>query len=908
MTASDESKATVLGLSLRLLWFAYEAFRDAKSPDVSANALRQMRRYAAELGTLYDDPTVDDCAALCTAIGEVIDATLAAPTKPAGLADVLATALTYLRQRQHMLQDGEQPDAQVGALLPPIMAQLQRCGARTVTLPPMLLAAHDSGVFSAPRAAGGTGGLHDHLDHVSPALRRKFLAEMPEDVTQLRQVLLRLQEHPADEQVNRDGFHVAHKIRGSGGTMRWKSIAGLGQLLEDIFETLPTLQADPQPVLAVAMRLVDLLQVARDEAFRTGQEMPAALLEAQRLVQSLHLGGASPASAAAVTVVASTPPAAAPIPDTTRDEATAGLRIEAQRVDALLSKLIALSTRGQLMHSAGEDMANMLGELSRSVERALTRVQTIVDGDAKSPATAGAQEFTSSLKESVEDVGEAVTALRRVAFNIRQAAQEQDVLTAGLQQDLLHLRLVELSTLLPVIETTVRVVASEQGKRVRFTVRGGETAIDRDISDALAEPLYQLARNAVTHGIELPEARVALGKSPEGHVWLSAHHVGNEVQIEIGDDGKGVDLAHVRAAAIRASVIPPDAEPSAVNPGLIFEAGVTTWPQADLAAGRGVGLNQVRTAIHSFKGSIEMTSTEGQGTLFEVRIPVSLRVARVLLVEAGGQHYALPAAYLDRVIEAPDDIGTALDAGMLHVREGETTERIPMRSVEELLSHGRVTRPHHPVVVIVRNAGKRFALLVDQVGEQRGLMVRALPAYLRRSVTRSAAITAGGQVVLMLDIPTLHRRITGVRSTGAPIRQRAPGADAMPRVLIVDDSLSIRRTLSEELAQDGLEVETARDGIDALQTIARMRPRVLVLDIEMPRLDGFELLKMLRDSRQLEGVKVMMLTARTSADAQAHAKMLGADDYVIKPVPISELAQRIHKLLGTDDTFEANQT
>lgn len=544
-----------------------------------------------------------------------------------------------------------------------------------------------------------------------------------------------------------------------------------------------------------------------------------------------------------------------------------------------------------------------------------------------------------SLNEVVEDVTTTSRTLRGVLMRLSQVSHEQAGLTGEMQHDVMRIRLVPLGELTPRLHFEVRRVQQVAAKKIKFTTSGEQTEIDRNISEALSEPLIQLIRNAILHGIESPNERVEQGKPEVGSVWLHAYYTNSDVIIEVGDDGRGVNPFGLAGVAFTKGYI--DAETArgmsyteALD--LMFLPGVSTFDEAQTLGGRGIGLDQVRTAIQQLKGTISVRSEQGKGSVFRVRVPISLSIVRSLHVRAGNQHFAVPFTSVQRTLSlSPEQILVSAVPGPqssphvgadpsspdehLSVRKRIRVERVkaarqsdrPLSSTEtdyeeipafvltDLL--GFEQRPHDSQMALVIDLGRRrAALLINDVITEQELVVQVLPKHLRRRSLRGATVTPEGQFLLLLDVHELvTAALDGSRPRiAAPVRSSQPPAPTLaPRVLVVDDSVSIRGTLDRVLSRAGFDVQLARDGIEALEMMLVNPPLVMVLDIEMPRLDGFELLSIVRGSQQFGGVRVVMLTSRAAHVHRTHALSLGAEAYLIKPCPNDILVETIHSLL-----------
>src|SRR5579859_7016924 len=538
-----------------------------------------------------------------------------------------------------------------------------------------------------------------------------------------------------------------------------------------------------------------------------------------------------------------------------------------------------------------------------------------------------------ALNEVVEDASTTSRQLRAALVRLSQVSEEQAALTSRMQRDVMHVRLVPLSDMVLRLDFEVKLLAGLAQKTVTFLVSGEMTEIDRNISEALREPLLQLVRNAVVHGIEPTEERTESGKAAAGTVWVHVYYVGSEVIIEVGDDGRGINPHKLAVSAVAAGLLKSDAA-HALSPAealdLMFWPGVTTFDGAKAVSGRGIGLDEVRTAIQKLKGVITVRSEPGKGSVFRVRVPISLSIVHALRVLAGDQCVAVPFSSVNRTLSlnaseilasAPVPSDGASVAGSLRptqrirleheetpaVLDGSVSQaydEIPVFALATLL--GLEHKPRDPQAALLVEVGRqRVVLLVDDVFEEQEVAIQALPRPLRRRSVRGASVTASGQMLLFLDLPELAASILdGSRALPAPRPRPAPrfAATAAPRVLVVDDSVTIRQTLDHMLRRGGFDVQVARDGIEAMEMMLVSLPRVVVLDIEMPHLDGFEVLSILRRSPQFSDVRVVMLTSRAADKHKEHALRLGAQAYLIKPCPQETLLETVRSLLAEQES------
>ncbi len=562
--------------------------------------------------------------------------------------------------------------------------------------------------------------------------------------------------------------------------------------------------------------------------------------------------------------------------------------------------------------------------------------------------------LSRGLSEGVADVNTLSHEMETLIREIQTAFSREGRLSSDFQDRLLKARLVPLQSLVSRLYRTARASALKEGKEVEFFIDGGDTEVDRKIFEDIEGPLLHIVRNAVNHGIERPDVRERAGKPRVGHILVAAAYEGNQVAISVRDDGAGLLPERLRQTAIARGLISPSAQLSdreAID--LIFYPGMTTAETVTEESGRGVGLDVVRDVVNRLRGTVEVESTPGEGSTFTLKFPNSLQIARAVLVRAGQQTWAVPMAAVAQIGRLDYYARVPGATPMLEVR-GE-------RYLVGHLAHYLGVTPG-PVgdrsAVLLINAGKhRVAMLVDDVAGQREIVSKPLGPHLVdvRGIS-GATVLGNGQVVLILEVhellaqppretftlpppgtrvtpdqlPTspLAGSISGSPETwGSPSRPAATGAPAAsssqgfvvtPRasagpppthvvippsarqsyILVVDDSPSVRRVVSNMLKAHGWNVQTARDGIEALEVIARARPAAVLLDIEMPRMDGYELMATIRSQEQYRTLPLIVLTSRAATKHHQRAIQLGANAYIIKPYQDEELLNQIASLVA----------
>ena len=503
-----------------------------------------------------------------------------------------------------------------------------------------------------------------------------------------------------------------------------------------------------------------------------------------------------------------------------------------------------------------------------------------------------------ALREGVNDIATVSDGLHHLLLQMNGLAEAQDSLTSNIQRDITHLRLVPIGQIFPRLQLTARMIAQEQNKQINFQASGATTEIDRDIIEAITGPLVQLVSNCVVHGIESVEERRALGKPDVGTITLHAYNTGNEISIEVGDDGRGINARRLIDAAIaQGKLAPAEAErlnlEQALN--LMLLPDISTSPEVTTVSGRGVGMNMVQTVVTSLKGTLHIHSTPGEGTTFHIHLPISLGILPALFVRAGEQIYAVPMSSVARIWQ-PDDKHVPNNTVFFSLSDVLGTTSRPATEEEEAAPKAS---PRAALIVPLRQ--RQVGVYVDEVLTDREVVIKPLPPHLRRRGVRGVTLNPTGELLLLLDLPELAHRAADGAMTERFARTPDEPAPATPtttgpKVLVVDDSLFMRRTLELQLTRAGYRVKSAKDGMEALHLIMEDRPHLVLLDIEMPQLDGYGVLSMMRGQPQLSGIPVAVLTSRAADQYRQHAMNLGAKAYLVKPCPHDILLQTVADL------------
>jgi chemotaxis protein histidine kinase CheA/ActR/RegA family two-component response regulator len=506
---------------------------------------------------------------------------------------------------------------------------------------------------------------------------------------------------------------------------------------------------------------------------------------------------------------------------------------------------------------------------------------------------------TRSLAEETSDVRTLSAALEEDIAKLTSVYLQHDRIRKDLQYITTSTRMAPIKSLLPRLSRNVKQTCQATGKKAELELEGGDTLFDGEVLSKLADPLLHLLRNAVDHGVETAEERALIGKPDVARIRLSFTRHGQSVVVRCTDDGRGLDLARIRAKAIERGLIQTDRVLEERDLArLILLPGFSTKDRVSEISGRGVGLDVVNDRVKSLKGTIEIRSEgSGKGTTFEMRIPASLVSVHALLVQASGQQYALPTHTIEQAF-APEAGEYADIAGEMHFKYRERL--YPMRKLSDMGGIGRAGDKQLELndysVVLVRGDEKTVAILVESIVDGRDLITKDMGKFVRRvRGVAGVAILGDGVVAPLLDIPEMLRAPVAAQghahegTLAAPIEQI--------RVLVVDDSLGVRRSLMQLIGDSGLDCQSANDGVEAVQVIEKFRPHVVITDLEMPNMNGLELTAHLRKRADTRDLPIIMITSRSQAKHRELAEKSGVTVYLTKPYGDTELMAHIGNLI-----------
>ena len=822
-------------------------------------------------------------------------------------------------------------------MLPPVAAAL----VSPLLLRPEALQRPEDGDVRALEAQADLDNEIDAVDVIDPdlfpILEEEAIELLPQLGTALRQWAARPENSGARSQV----LHVLHTLKGSArmaGAMRLgemahrleSAIEHLGndnltsQHVEPLLANFDELRANFDALRTAGVAGQDPVSVV--DAPSAGSVVPAALtMPVEEISSTSQPAAAKPRLPALIA------PVMAPI----KVANSHSVRVRAHLLDRLVNQagevMISrsrLEARVAQMRSSLKDMSGNLDRLRQHLRDVELQAESQMQSRlalAKDSAAGfdplefdrftRVQELTRMMAESVNDVGTVQRSLQRTLEGAEDDLIAQGRQARELQRDLLRTRMVEFEGISERLYAVVRQAAKETGKQVKLDIIGGTIEMDRGLLDRMTPSFEHLLRNAVAHGLEEPDARTRANKTAVGTITIGLHHEGNDVSVEFSDDGGGLNLDAIRKKAKAQGLVAMDVEiDEAEAANLIFTPGFSTATQITGLAGRGIGMDVVRSDVSAMGGRIETTTQAGKGTRFKMVLPLTTAVTQVVMLRAGDLSVGVPANVIEVVKRTPtDELVRAYKSGTL-LHNGEEIPffwagallQTSVRSVEM----GGKTRP----VLVFRSAAQRSAMHVDEVLGNQEVVVKNLGPQLSRlpglsgmSVLASGAVVLiynpvalatvyGDQVRASVDAAELQYRQDEAAQVARGIPQNAKAVvNQIPLVMVVDDSITVRRVTQRLLQREGYRVVMAADGLQALERLREERPTVVLSDIEMPRMDGFDLARNIRADKALQGLPIIMITSRIAEKHREHAFELGVNHYLGKPYSEEELLSLVRR-------------
>lgn len=783
----------------------------------------------------------------------------------------------------------------------------------------------------------------DAVDVIDPDLFPIFEEEAAELMPQLASALRQWSGKPDDSGARLDVLRVLHTLKGSARLAGAMRLGEMAHRMESAIEQMGSefvQAAQIEPMLG----RYDRLQEVFDELCQGPAPEPVAAAPAPA---AAPVAAAPVASAPQAPKVTAPAPVQMPVPRPAAMAAPAGrpaapavqrassgqtVRVRSNLLDRLVNQAgEVMITRSRLDQRLGQ-LNGSLSELTANLDRLRTHLRDVELqaesqmqsrlAQAKDTAQGfdplefdrftRVQELTRMMAESVNDVATVQRNLQQTISGTEDDLIAQGRQTRELQRDLLRTRMMEFEGISERLYGVVRQASKEAGKQVKLDITGGSMEIDRGVLDRMAPAFEHMLRNSVAHGIEAPQQREAAGKPAAGTITISLHQEGNDVSVTFTDDGAGLNLPRIREKALANGLIAPGQQLSdAEAANMIFMPGFSTASSVTELAGRGIGMDVVRSEVQALGGRIETATTAGAGTSFKLVLPLTTAVTQVIMLRMGELSVGVPANLVEIVRRLSR---TELDQAYQQGQIDYGGELVPffwsgalLQASARSYEQAGKTQP----VVVLRSAGQRVAIHVDEVLGNQEVVVKNLgPQLSRLPGLAGMSVLASGAVVLIYnpvalatvygekayelqqgsgEVATPAVAVPQARKAEAEQAQAPSGGGELPLVLVVDDSITVRRVTQRLLRREGYRVALAADGLQALEQLAQERPAVVLSDIEMPRMDGFDLARNIRADAKLKDLPIIMITSRIAEKHREHAQQLGVNHYLGKPYSEDEL-------------------
>ncbi len=745
-----------------------------------------------------------------------------------------------------------------------------------------------------PSATGPSG-------RVTPELLQAFLEEADNIIPQIGGKLRGWRMLPQDEDIHHALLRLLHTLKGGA---RMAGVLPLGELIH-------AMESDVES----AFRDRSISDAALDQL---ESEFDTISGKIEALQDSAHVAAEENRSAA---VTISEP--VQPFAETTGLlQSKTLLRINSELIDRLVNDAGEASILRAKIEAQLSNFKQSLQDLSESTHRlhdqlreveiqAETQMQSHLAQQHDSEHTFDPlefdrftrfQELTRLMAESVDDIVTVQKNLRSTQTVAEEAAAQQAVINRQLQQSLLQIRTIPFSNYAERYYRIARQVAEDLGKKVNFEIHGAEADIDRSVLEKINPPLEHLLRNAIAHGIEEPEQRLRAGKSEHGQVVIQLRQEGNEVSIMLSDDGCGLNLPRIREEALRLGLIQENEvlDDSKIM-SLIFTQGLSTTDSVTGIAGRGIGLDIVKNEIAMLGGRIGVQSAAGQGTAFSINLPLTLSVAQTLMVRTGKQTYAIPAFIVEHQREFDPDTLQRIYRDRRVTLNGIT---YPFSHLSDLLGElGHTPETvRHGQVLFLHSGTQYLAVYADELLGSDEVVVKNMSAQLAQAPgVEGATITGDGEVILILNPVKLLQRSDVQKVLNAPVTHPVPAqwkkTAVPPTIMVVDDSLTVRKVTCRLLEREGCDVLIAKNGAEAVEILQETTPDVMLIDLEMPKMNGFELIKKVRAKPATAHIPIIIISSRTAEKHRKIAKDLGVNVFLGKPYKEGELLNHLSDLL-----------
>lgn len=793
-------------------------------------------------------------------------------------------------------------------------------------------------ILESPEATEDTPVERSEEDELKSIVEESFLEESEEILANAEKLLNQWFDQRSDRSLLLQLQRAAHSIKGGARMVDVEEVASIAYELETTFEQFAVYQFNSNAYDGLLQKTLVWLRQAIFQRDYSGfdqlhsslkkiayvdvtAQLPERLAKTDNLVVSTDFGfvegdGTEP-------------------PQMMGEWANSGSsdsNNEMIRISAdLVEKMIDLSGENSINRSRIEmdlgQLGNTLNEMELAIKRLADQLRRM-EGELESQIIAkhgsensryadfdplemdqysSLNQLSKSLAESASDLVDFKSTLADKIRETEGLLLQQSRIQAEIQESLMRTRLVPFDRMLPRLQRIVRQTSTTLNRPAELIVQNTEGELDRNILERLVTPFEHMLRNAIDHGLEDTTDRIALNKPEVGSIVLNISRQGTDVIVSFSDDGKGINAEKIREKALSLDLIKADQvidQEEILQ--FIFHPGFSTAKAVTQISGRGVGLDVVQSEIKSLGGHVSVSSELGKGTVFTIRVPTTVAVSDALMVKVGDQQYAISLAQIDRIVRiAPTTLESYFNSKDDYFKIDGANYKL--RYLSEFVGNQPIPRLNNvghslPVLLIKGNSGQTIALLVDQlVGSRAQIVVKPIgQQFANVGVVAGATILGDGQVCLILDGQNVARQIQATQRVKQLNDQRdgSRNSNARRLVMIVDDSVTVRKVTSRLLERQGYDIVTAKDGVDAIEQLENVRPDLMLLDIEMPRMDGFEVTNLVRHHDIHRDLPIIMITSRTGEKHRERAFSLGVTHYMGKPFQEAELLANIQQLIA----------
>lgn len=793
-------------------------------------------------------------------------------------------------------------------------------------------------ILESPEATEDIPVERSEEDELKSIVEESFLEESEEILANAEKLLNQWFDQRSDRSLLLQLQRAAHSIKGGARMIDVEEVASIAYELETTFEQFAVYQFNSNAYDGLLQKTLVWLRQAIFQRDYNGFEplhsslkkiayvdvtaqLPERLAKTDNLVVSTDFGfvegdGTEPPQMMGEWANSGT-----------SDSNNEMIRISAD----LVEKMIDLSGENSINRSRIEmdlgQLGNTLNEMELAIKRLADQLRRM-EGELESQIIAkhgsensryadfdplemdqysSLNQLSKSLAESASDLVDFKSTLADKIRETEGLLLQQSRIQAEIQESLMRTRLVPFDRMLPRLQRIVRQTSTTLNRPAELIVQNTEGELDRNILERLVTPFEHMLRNAIDHGLEDTADRIALNKPEVGSIVLNISRQGTDVIVSFSDDGKGIDAEKIREKALSLDLIKADQvidQEEILQ--FIFHPGFSTAKAVTQISGRGVGLDVVQSEIKSLGGHVSVSSELGKGTVFTIRVPTTVAVSDALMVKVGDQQYAISLAQIDRIVRiAPTTLESYFNSKDDYFKIDGANYKL--RYLSEFVGNQPIPRLNNvghslPVLLIKGNSGQTIALLVDQlVGSRAQIVVKPIgQQFANVGVVAGATILGDGQVCLILDGQNVARQIQATQRIKQLNDQRdgSRNSNARRLVMIVDDSVTVRKVTSRLLERQGYDIVTAKDGVDAIEQLENVRPDLMLLDIEMPRMDGFEVTNLVRHHDIHRDLPIIMITSRTGEKHRERAFSLGVTHYMGKPFQEAELLANIQQLIA----------